>query len=257
MIEYMICRTSFSFVIPIIVFSVLKTYKLLNEKYKMKKNFLVILLALLSGILMSFTINKEDNERVYKIYDLNSDLIYVDGKKATPGMIISLKSHIRFIHPAQWIEMYNMGKDIEIFCQTHKRNEIWKKQAYRKIGLYNRQETRNLFWWITRGATSSKGIEAEYVVKDEISIKIEDPIINTTEQYYEFIVNDGKYKGSSFIAEPDDTDSVIWVSRELLQKNGIILDNNNEFDSLNFKVIYHNYGETFIINNSMTIIFTK
>ena len=257
-VEYMFGRTSFSFILPIITFTVIKTYILLKKTYNMKKNILVIVLALLSGLLMAFS--PLDGERTIKIHSLNSDRIRVDGKFAKPGMMISPESKITFSHPNEWVKLLNTGKTVDIYCENHNRHEEWKKGQYYKKRKSN-VKSPNLFWWVTYHTTSSKGAfdNNEYFIGEERPFEIENVILerNRYNQYYEFEVIDGNFKGKKFIAIPDKTDPLIWITRGLLKKNGIILDEEMKRDSLLFKVTFHSFDYTKIIMDSLNIIFIK
>ena len=260
-IEYMIWRTSYSFVLPILVFTVMKTYILINKKYKMGNKLFVVFLALLSGLLMSFTSqNNDGNDKSIEVHEFNSNAICIDEDTAKIGKMISLKSSIKLNHPNLKLKLLNKGEDISITCRIHNKKETWKKGEYREVFSNEKGKENNLLWWLTWHKTSDKGSNvfqnSEYLVGDERPFRIEDPIINPAEQYYEFIVNEGRYKGKSFMATPDDTDPVIWVSREILNKSGIHLNSQGD-DSLNFKVIYHNFGDIIIIKNSFTIVFSN
>ena len=100
--------------------------------------------------------------------------------------------------------------------------------------------------------------DVEYLIGNERPFIVEDPIIDNSKQYYEFIIIDGKYKGKSFIADPDDNSrNVIWIGRDKMEEspNSIKLEKDEE--SFWFKVIYHNYDNLITIKDKMKIIFIK
>ena len=253
-IEYMLGRTSFSFVVPILVFTALKTYIILKNHYKMKSKFCIILIAILSGFLMSFT--PEDNGRYIKVHSLNSDRILIDGQNARPGMMISPDSKISFSHSKEWVKLLNQGADVKIWCKTHGKEETWKNGEYRKIQMSSESHSANLFWWITWHKTSTKGVQMfddiEYVIGDRRPFEIQDRIMNFDEQYYEFIIINGKYKGKKFIAYPDDKEALIWITKDHFAK---YIDSRN--NSLMFKVNYHNYSDNFLVADSVNVVFIK
>ena len=254
-IQYILGRTSFSFVVPILVFTALKTYILLKKRYKMKNKLFIILLAVISGFLMSFT--SDDNERFIRVHSFNSDRILIDGQKPKPGMMISLSSKISFTHPKEWVKLLNQGKEVKYKCGTHDKEKTWGNGDYRKIQMVGETRSANLFWWITRNRTSAKGEDVkfddvEYVIGDSRPFVIQDKIINFDEQYYEFIVTKGKFKGERFIAYPDDKEPVVWITKEHFGK---YIENGN--NTISFKVIYHNYDEAFVVKDPVKIIFIK
>lgn len=253
-IAYLFGRTSFSFVVPILVFSALKTYIILKNHYHMNNKFLIILIAIISGFLMSFT--PEDKGCCIKIHSYNSSRIVVDGKAVQQGMMISSTSKISFTHPKEWVKLLNKGDDIKYWCRTHNQEEIWKNGDYRKLQMRSDSRTAKLFWWITWHETSTKGAklfdDIEYLIGDRRPFEIQDQMKNFDEQYYEFTIISGKYKGKTIIAYPDDEESVIWITREQFSKYIDSLNN-----SLTFKVDYHNYGEIFPITDSVKIVFIK
>lgn len=260
-VEYMLGRTSLSFTIPIMIFAAMKTYVLLRKKYNMRNKFLLVLLALLSGVLMSFTI--DDNDARFKVHIFNSDGILVDGEKLKEGMMISLNSKITFSHPKEMIVVLNKGKNIVYKCQTHNEYEEWKAGQYKILTDVGYAGTFNLKWWLSYHKTSSKDAilefdDVEYLIGNERPFIVEDPIIDNSKQYYEFIIIDGKYKGKSFIADPDDNSrNVIWIGRDKMEEspNSIKLEKDEE--SFWFKVIYHNYDNLITIKDKMKIIFIK
>ena len=260
-ISYMFGKPSFSFVIPIITLTSLKTFLILKNKYKMKKTLLILFLALLSGFLMSFT--QDDGERTIKIRDYSSNRIKVDSVPVKPGMMISTTSKLTLPDPNDWITFINTGKDITINCKVHNTTEIWKQGIKRGITNPHKTKFSDPFWWITYHETSTKGKEGmkdvEYVIGEERPFEIEDTIKkeNRDRQYYVFEVTEGKYKGKSFIADPDDTEPVIWISRDILNNSGIILNDKLDSESLLFKVIYHNFDNITTIKDSLKIIFIK
>jgi len=251
-VEYMFGRTSFSFVIPIITFTALKTFVLLRRKYNMKQFFLVVVIALMAGLLMSFS--PEDKTRTIEIHSFNSDCIRVDGQELRPGMMISLNSKITFSHPKEYLKVINRGNTIKVNCKTHNLVEDWANGDYRRIEPSNVGKPFSLFWWITWHTTSTKGDgmfeSIEYVIGDKRPFAIQDRLINYNEQFYKFIIIEGKYKGNSFVAYPDDTEPIIWITKEHFGK---YLDGDS--NTLTFKVEYHNYNETFTITDSVKIIF--
>ncbi len=256
-VEYMLGRTSYSFIIPMIIFTMVKTFVLLKKQYKMKNFFLILFVALLSGLLMSFS--PKENDRTIMIHAYNSCNIRVDGKLVSIGMMISPKSVFSFTEPSEEVVVINTGDPIKTYCSDHKRVEIWNKGEFRKI-QNKRVKSPNLFWWVTYHGTIAKGIDnVEYFIGEERPFPIEDVIEekNRDQQSYVFEVKEGKFKGKKIKADYDNADPVIWLSRDLLTKNGIILDNSSKSDTLVFKLIYHNFGQTIIIKDSLKIIFVK
>lgn len=264
-IEYMHGRTSFSFVIPIIFFSIMKAYMLLKEKYKMKRNLFVFLLSLIMGLLMSFTVTKNENKASFKVVNYNSNLIYVDGKEIALGMTLTPNSQIDFKYTGPhnlFVELLNVGDDYVIeYGNGNVRKDVWKKGDYRVVYSKKERKKADLFWWILKNRTSTKGGglfgDVEYVIGEERTFRIEDTIKIPAKQYYQFDVIGGENNGKKFLALPDSTDPAIWISRDLLKKHGISLNPNIECDSLNVNVIYHCYGETDTLKKSMIIKFIK
>ena len=259
-IAYLLGGRAFSFIIPMLFFTILKTYILLKKQYKMKNNLLLIFASLLCGALMFMSFKSDDGKRMIKVSDFSSYDILVDGKKIEVGDMISMNSKLSLTHPYHIVEMLNTGDDIVVDnCFTCKGKCIWKKGDYRTIQKVPSHSNETLFWWITRHRTSSKGLydEVNYLVGERRPFKIEEPIVNPIEQYYVLEVLEGKYKGIKIKAKYDDTDPVIWITRNLLSENGIFLDPQKEKVSLKFKVVYHNYGEESVIRKSLKIIFVK
>lgn len=255
-IEFILGRPSLSFVIPIIVFSVLKTYKLLNKKYNMKNKFIIFVVALLSGFLMSFT--PDDEEKTIEIHSYNSSLIRVDNKEPKPGSMISLKSIIKLNHPKEKIILLNRGKDFCYFNKAIGDTVIWKKGDYLTVQISKSTKTADLFWWIIWNGTISKSLSSdivwnnvESVIGDKRPFAIEDKLIDFDRQYYEFLIFDGTNKVGSVIAYPDDEVAVIWITKEQFKK--YLKDRN----SVKCKVVFHNYDDSIIIKDKMELIFEK
>lgn len=226
----------------------------------MKRTFYIFFLATLSFLFISFTSDTSTNKNVIKILSLNSDQILIDGKEAKPGMMISLNSQISFTNPLQCIDLLNQGDENKIECLYHG-SEIWKKGEYRKIDASKEKIPQKLAYWIRHHKTSSKSSsiffsDIEYIIGNKRSFRIEDKIVNYDEQFYKFTIIDGENSGKYFIAYPDNSEAVIWITRELFQVFGIDINQEKDFE-LNIKVTYHNFGESFIIKDSMKMIFIK
>ena len=87
--------------------------------------------------------------------------------------------------------------------------------------------------------------------------KIEYKIINPAEQEYKFDVIEGRNNGKFFYANPDDEDMLIWLSRDVLKKYDIVLDDDTECDSLKVNVIYRSFSETDTLKKSMILKITN
>ena len=221
-IEYNLGRTSFCFVVPILVFTILKTYIILEKRYKMKSRLLMFLLALISGFLMSFT--PDDNERSFRVHSFNSDRILIDGQKPKPGMMISLSSKISFKHPKEWVKLLNQGKNIKYQCGTHDKKEIWENGDYRKIQMGSESHSANLFWWITWHKTSTKGNDDAILLwpGDSLQINIK---IDTTFTYKLHIDGTYDYKELTF------SDSSLYIKPEAFDT----LSGNVKYDIVRIK----------------------
>ena len=183
--EYILGRTAFSFIIPIICFTSMKTYVLLKENDTMKKTISVILIALLSGILMSFSPENKDN--CFEIRSYNSSYIKVNGEDIKQGTKISRNSKITFNHPKQFIKLINRGNDIKYFCKKHKEEEVWKKGECRIIKASKESKTADLFWWIMYNTTSAKDAdifihEEEYIIGENRPFEILDKLKDINSQ---------------------------------------------------------------------------
>jgi len=138
-----------------------------------------------------------------------------------------------------------------------------KNGEYKILRKGNSPNSFNLKWWLIRHPTSSKDAilefgDVEYLIGNERTFVVDDPIKDNSRQYYEFTIIEGEYKGKSFIADPDDnSENVIWIGRDLLRKNPNNIKLDKDEESFWIKVIYHNYSDLITVKDRMKLIFIK
>lgn len=252
-IEYYYDKSSFSFVLPMIVFSITKAYIQIKSNYKMKNKIFVIIVALLSGLFLSFKYNDNSNRYSFKVMSVSSSGVRVNGAPVKLGMIITEKDNIHLPDPDDYIRLKNVGIRMQYRSKIYNEERWWEPDVRME---FNREDFRNsgdLLWWLSYQRTSTKGSqnveedfrcnpgECRYLIGDWLLFEIENPIINPRghDQYYKFTVTEGRYKNQSIIALNDDTDSVVWITRKMLSKFNV-----KKNDILIFKVEYINFGDT-------------
>lgn len=250
--EYMTGRVSYSFIVPIIVFTFLKAFLILKKEYNMKKTSVMLIISLLSAILMSFT-PANTSKDTFKVYYFTSNRIRVNNGSLHKGQILCLRDKLYF--PTNNDFMRAKALDNIPYVDRNGKKRIWYSHTWMQISPTPKEKSFNLGWWLKYGITGSMGINNNgfppntiYVQGDLSAFEIESPLVNTDEQYYSFTILDGKYKGTYFVAENDDEFPLIWFRKTILEK---YFDCNCDQNFI-CRMEFHNFGE---ITKTSTITF--
>lgn len=241
-IEYMTNSVSFSFVIPIIIFTALRTYVIIKNEYKMKRSFLLILVALLAGLFVSF--KPQNQEDKFKVTFSSSSSILIDEKPAYKGQIFTMSSSIKFSNETNYIRAIAMQNTK--YLNDRGKECSWNKgdsRIIRPIGNNKKLFSRGT--WLKAVITASKGgndkqIDTIIIDGECTAYEIENKVEDLNNQYYRLEILDGKYKGKTILARNDDSDPVIWFFKDNLK--GII--NVNENQSFKCRMDYISQGDT-------------
>lgn len=244
-IEYMTHRVSFSFIIPVIIFTALKFYVIIRKEYHMKKSITTIIIALLAGLFLSFK-PKENDDTLFQVDYCSSTNILINNKPVEKNQIISLNDCIDFT---------KVDKDVEKFIRIHplenfiykkgNKQEIWHTANIRRIVPSDDKQKFDLKWYIIkRGAQGKSAINSGsneiFISGDSAAIAIDHTLVDNTaqKQYYKFTIIDGEYKNLSFKATNDDEYPVIWLYKKDFEDIGIEC---SKEQILKCRIEYYNY----------------
>lgn len=141
-IEYMANGVSFSFIVPIIIFTAQKTYITIKNNYNMKHSFLLIIFSLLAGLFLSF--KAEDQQFIVTYASSNS--IRIDNEIAHKNQVFSLRSTIKFPSTSSFIR----AKALKKISVRDKNNQerIWYAHTLKEIRAINNTVSFSINEWL-------------------------------------------------------------------------------------------------------------
>lgn len=242
-VEYMTHRVSYSFVVPIIVFTALKTYIIIKKEYHMRKSILTILIALLAGLLMSFKSADQKGEK-FKVTYCSSTKILINNKPAQKNQVIGPTDIVNFSKAGrnQFLRLEALT-DFQI-TTTKGEKKIWYAHTEKKLKSVNNKKKFDLGWWIRDHGTIHKSAntfaeDGIYLTNDSIAVEIEERLVDFDRQYYTLTILDGKEKGKSVKLSNDDESPIVWIFKEDLTESGIDCSKERTFKC---KIDFYNYG---------------
>lgn len=92
----------------------------------------ILITLLLSFFWGAHVLGQNSSTPRFKVLEVNSDRIKVNGKIATPGMVFPEKSKISFSNDKEEILVMPLT-NYNYFCKTHNQSEEWRYGEKRRI----------------------------------------------------------------------------------------------------------------------------
>lgn len=242
-VEYMTHRVSYSFIVPVIVFTALKTYIIIKKDYHMRKTIPALLIALLAGLLMSFK-NADQKDGKFRVTYCSSSKIQINNKPIDKKQMIGLNDTINFSNADrnQFLRIEAL-KDMVITNKKGKK-ETWYANTSKKLSPINNKRKFDFGWWIRNHGTIYKSAStfAEddiYLTDDSVAVQIEERLVDFDRQYYTLTILDGMDKNKSVKLSNDDEKPLVWIFKEDLTENGIDCSKERTFMC---RVDFYNHG---------------